>query len=148
MSRIHALHKTVECEGGMESQSGGEAGANRQRIDRFDKHSAGADVARASQQDRGTPFDLEVCAERVARSPAAFESSGWMVPTAHETGATPCQGLRTTAPGRDRRFSVASIPLLPSQHIRRRKGMFCSRHSSRLRQEITPAIWEWLLSPA
>src|SRR5258708_13472829 len=98
MSRLHALHKTVEFHGAIESRSRGEAGANPQRIDRFDKHSAGADVARTSPQDRGTPLDLEVCAERVARSPAPFESSGWMAPPAHEPVATPGQVLRPPPP--------------------------------------------------
>ncbi len=83
MSRLHALHKTLESYGPIEGQSRGEGRTHPERIDRFDKHSAGADVARASTKDRGTPFDFEVCAERVARRPAAFESLGWMIPTAH-----------------------------------------------------------------
>src|SRR2546421_5324633 len=129
MSRLHALHKTVESDRRIESQSRDEARTQPERIDGFDKHSAGADVARACPQNRRTPFDFEVGAERVTRRPAAFESSGWMISTAHRTSATPCQGLRTTALGRNRRLSSASIRLLPSQNIRRRKGMFCSRQS-------------------
>src|SRR5436309_656001 len=99
MSRNHALHKTVESYGTIESQSRGETRTHPERIDRFDKHSVSADVARASTQDCGTPFDFEVCAKRVARRPAAFVATGWMIPTAHRTGATPCQGLRPRRSG-------------------------------------------------
>src|SRR5260370_8356441 len=104
MSRLHALHKTIEFHGEIESQPRGEAGAHPERIDRFDKHSAGADVACASTKHRRAPFDLEVGTERVARRLSAFESSSGIIPNAHESGAPPCQGFRTTPPRRNPRL--------------------------------------------
>src|SRR5260370_12803655 len=50
-----------------------------------------------------------------------------MGPDAHESGATPSQELLATAFGRNRRLSPASIRLVPPQHIRRRRRMFCSQ---------------------
>jgi len=55
--------------GWFEIQARGEARANPERIHGFDKHSIGADIARARAQYRRTPLDLEVGANeyRVAQ---------------------------------------------------------------------------------
>ena len=69
-----------------------EARADPQCIGDFDEHSVRADVARVAAENRGAPFDFEVCPERVAWRPAAFQAPGCLIPQAHFVVVTPCQG--------------------------------------------------------
>src|SRR5260370_41561172 len=87
MTGLHALHKTVDFHRARECEPRGEAGAHPERIGGFAKHSAGADVARASTQQRGAPFHPAVGTERTTPRPAAVETSGSMIPTGHASRA-------------------------------------------------------------
>src|SRR5262249_40295654 len=104
---------TIQLQRLVQSQLCGKSGAYPKRIGRFDKHSAGADVASVRAHHRGTPFDFEVGVKAIARRPAALESADSLIPTAHRPGESPCPGSQGAAHGRSRRlFSYTTRPFL------------------------------------
>src|SRR5713226_6024911 len=83
---------------------------------------------RRSLRELGNPFGIPTFPQpQQQQAISGYKSNGatWEATVTFSNGLT--RGLRATALGRNRRFSVASIRLHPPQHIRRRRRMFCSQ---------------------
>src|SRR5208282_359788 len=70
---LYALHRTIQPHRPLHAESRAEIRAHPKHIFRFDEHSPGANVSRASFQPRGTPFDLEMSLIAKTRGPAAVQ---------------------------------------------------------------------------
>ena len=81
-ARLYPLHETIDFDGHFHADAGGEAGADPQRIGRFDEHAIGTDITCPGAKNCRTPFDLEIGAVVIARSPASLQAP-WMVASAH-----------------------------------------------------------------
>jgi hypothetical protein len=77
-----AFDEAIDFDGHFDADVGGEACADPERVGRFNEHAVGADITSAGAKNGGAPFDLEIGAVVIARSPAALQPSR-MVPTGH-----------------------------------------------------------------
>src|ERR1700759_242384 len=72
---FHALDEAIHLHGPIGADMGGKSCADPERVRRLNKHAIRTDVARARAQDGRSPFDLEIGAEIITRSPTALRPS-------------------------------------------------------------------------
>src|SRR5580765_386154 len=98
-ARFDALYEAIDLYRLFQQNFCGKTGAHPQRIDRFDEHSVGTDVAGVGTQNRRTPFNIEAGAKIEARRPPTFKPASRQMCIAHEAGESPCSGSLATAHG-------------------------------------------------